>query len=213
LTRSDLNAAAERPADESVRIEDSSQDSPLAARPVKGGSAAASGAEDSLRLAPKIGGPYDLPRPERVLRRRLIAAAVFLCSAGVLSMAVYLRPDSRGFGTHQQLGFAPCAMVLTTGYPCPTCGMTTAFSYTVRGRWLRAIYAQPSGFLLALGTVATAGSSLWVTVTGRALRWRIPAMGPVQMSTLLLVLLFGGWGIKILVGWIDGSLPVSLIRA
>lgn len=172
---------------------------------------------DERHAADANGSPADAARSGvregNALRRRLIAAGLFLFCSGVLAVAIYLRPDSRGFGTHQQLGFTPCAMVLTTGYPCPTCGMTTAFAHTVRGQWLRAIYAQPSGFVLALATIATAVGSAWVLATGRPVRTRVPVMGPVSLSTLLLVLLFGGWGIKILLGWLDGTIPVHLVRA
>ena len=51
--------------------------------------------------------------------------------AGVLGTARLLEPDPRGFGTHTQLGLAPCAFARITGRPCPTCGMTTAFAWFV----------------------------------------------------------------------------------
>lgn len=185
---------------------DAADEGIVIARPAGGRDAAAPIGEPSETR------PGDLSRAS-VTRRRLIALGLFLCSSAVLAVAIYLRPDSRGFGTHQQLGFTPCAMVLKFGYPCPTCGMTTAFAHTVRGQWLRALYAQPSGFVLALATIATAGGSAWVLVTGRPVRTRVPLMGPVSLSTLLLVLLFGGWGIKILIGWLDGTIPIRLIKA
>jgi hypothetical protein len=80
----------------------------------------------------------------------LVAAAGLL---GLLGVAKRLEPDSRGFGTHTQLGLRPCAFAQVTGRLCPTCGMTTAFAWFVRGRVDRSWQANPAGFVLALLTV------------------------------------------------------------
>ena len=141
---------------------------------------------------------------------RIPAAVLFLCCGAVLAVAVYLKPDPHGMGTHQQLGLQPCGMVLMTGYPCPTCGMTTAFSYLVRGQVLSAIYAQISGFVLAVLTIAVAVGSLWTLVFGHPPRvaWRVAT--PFRLMFTLLLLILGGWVVKIAVGWLDGSLPVPV---
>lgn len=149
--------------------------------------------------------------PSRV-KIRLAALATFAACAAVLGIAVWLSPDPRGFGTHQQLGFGICGMLLTTGFPCPTCGMTTAFSHTVRGQWLHAVYAQPTGFVLALGTAAIAAISLFAIAAGRWPRIRIPIVTPYRLFMVLLVLFIGGWAIKLGIGLLDGSLPVERIR-
>jgi hypothetical protein len=74
-------------------------------------------------------------------------------SAGVLVLtfvvARRLEPDPRGFGTHTQLGLGPCAFAAITGWRCPTCGMTTAFAWFVRGRFEASWRANPAGSLLA----------------------------------------------------------------
>lgn len=59
----------------------------------------------------------------------------------VVVAAIYLSPDRRGFGTHEQLGLAPCAYLARTGKPCLTCGMTTSFALSARGR-LPSAYAS-----------------------------------------------------------------------
>ena len=108
----------------------------------------------ALRMAP--------PLPPVVLSpgwARVYAAMIFLGCAGLLGVAVWLRPDPRGHGTHQQLGMAPCGMMLL-GLPCPTCGMTTAFAHTVRGHFLQAAWAQPTGLVLCLLTIVTSFVSL-----------------------------------------------------
>lgn len=138
---------------------------------------------------------------------RLAAGATLLGCVAVLACAAWLKPDPRGYGTHQQFGLGACGMILGTGLPCPTCGMTTAFSHTVRGQWSSAIRAQLGGFLLAIG-VALLG-----LLCGRAVltgRWpHVPLrVTPFGLSALLLFVLVGGWGLKLALGLADGSLPV-----
>jgi hypothetical protein len=69
--------------------------------------------------------------------------------AALLAVARCLEPDPRGFGTHTQLGLPPCAFATVTGRRCPTCGMTTSFSWFARGRFDRSWRANPAGSLLA----------------------------------------------------------------
>ena len=125
----------------------------------------------------------------------------------ILVLAVWLTPDPRGYGTHRRLGFGKCGMLVTTGFPCPTCGMTTAFSYTVRGRLFKAFMAQPAGMALALATIATALGSGYVLISARMPRVPIPIMTPYALFITLLVILVGSWAFKIIVGLIDGTFP------
>lgn len=139
---------------------------------------------------------------------RLFAALALIGCGSVLGVAAWLQPDARGFGTHQQLGFAPCGMILATGLPCPTCGMTTAFSNTMHGHWLRAFWSQPAGFMLALGAIAAVFVSGFVLVTGRRPRWPLGFVSPFVVFSSLLGLLVFGWGWKLFVGLATGELPV-----
>lgn len=143
---------------------------------------------------------------------RCWSALILVCAATVIGVAIYLKPDSRGYGTHQQLGAGPCGMLITTGLPCPTCGMTTAFSMTVRFRWLSALYAQPGGFILALATIAAGVLSLQSLITGRVPVICLTWLTPYRLFFALLVLLVGGWGCKLLFGLLDGSLPVRGVK-
>lgn len=156
--------------------------------------------------------PIASPLTRGSLRVRLVAALLGAVCAGVLVVAAWLPPDPRGFGTHQRLGFGPCGMILTTGYPCPTCGMTTAFSFTVRGRLLSAIRAQIAGFVLALGTIATLAACVWSVVSGRAPALNYLAVSPYRLLAALLILLFGAWGFKLLIGVLEGTLPVRAVH-
>jgi hypothetical protein len=147
------------------------------------------------------------PRSGGGSRRRLYAALVLLGCGGVLAVAAWLKPAPRGYGTHRQFGFGKCAMLVTTGLPCPTCGMTTAFAYTVRGRLISAFLAQPAGFLLALAVIACAVGAGWVVVTGRVPPVPVPTVTPYRLFFTLLVLLIGGWAFKIVFGLLTGTLP------
>ena len=116
-----------------------------------------------------------------------------------LVVAAFLRPDERGFGTHRQLGHPPCSMMVLTGYPCPTCGMTTAFAYAVRGRWGAAFVAQPMGLLVAVALMAGACLALYsVVVPGR---WQVNwyRVSPARVVMAVLVLWLAAWGFKIMV--------------
>lgn len=152
------------------------------------------------------------PAARSTLGTRLWAALLLLAAAGVLALAGYLRPDARGWGTHQQLGFAPCGMIVAIGLPCPACGMTTAFAYTVRGQVVRAFVAQPAGLVLALATIALLAGALWTLLTGCPPRLPLTRpLSPLLVFTLLLALLLGGWGFKLLVGWASGELPIARV--
>lgn len=85
---------------------------------------------------------------------RLSAVAVMLGLVGVLLTARMLQPNSSGFGTHQQLGLPPCTTIAMWGVRCPACGMTTAWSYAMRGQWTEAWHANAGGLALALIALA-----------------------------------------------------------
>lgn len=138
---------------------------------------------------------------------RLWAGAGLLVCAAIVGVAAWLKPEPRGFGTHRQLGGAPCGLLILTGLPCPTCGMTTAFAHTVRGQWWRAFVAQPGGFVLALATLATGVTLAGVVIRGRWPKWRPRGYTPYRLFVALLVLLVGGWALKIAMGLATGALP------
>jgi hypothetical protein len=134
---------------------------------------------------------------ENGLRARVVAFVVLTACVVVLAVAARLTPDPAGFGTHQQLGSAPCLMPVLTGYPCPTCGMTTAFAYAVRGRLGSAFHAQPTGLLIALGVALAGVASAGILAGGKTWRvnwYRVP---PVRLAIIVLVVVLAGWAYKI----------------
>jgi hypothetical protein len=117
------------------------------------------------------------PKPSAIARVGLIALATVLI--GLLAMAGRLAPDPRGYGTHEQLGLSPCAILRLTGRPCPTCGMTTAFAWFVRGEPARSWRANPAALLVATASMALVPWLVAVAATGKA-----PGRRPVGASLM-----------------------------
>jgi hypothetical protein len=139
---------------------------------------------------------------------RLTGLAVFIGCAALLGVAAWLRPDPQGYGTHEQLGFAPCGMLVLTGYPCPTCGMTTAFANFVRLQWLQSFITQPAGFILALATLIFAILAARTLVLGRWPQRFLPTISSYWIFLALLIILLGGWAFKLVYGVLSGTLPL-----
>ncbi len=94
----------------------------------------------------------------------LAGALVF---AVPLVVAARLTPDPAGLGTHQQLGFPPCAFRAVWGVRCPACGMTTSWAYFVRGQIVSSAQANPAGAMLAVLTCTVSVCLLFHAVAGR----------------------------------------------
>ncbi len=156
--------------------------------------------------------PAPRPRPPRevvALGRRWPRALPFerafwlvagVAATVVLGLSVWLNPDSRGIGTHEQLGLPPCGFVeIFDGVPCPSCGFTTSFALAAHLRPIDSFRNQPFGFALFLLTLAGAPMTLWAAARGVSLfeateRW---PWGRIFCGFLALWLL--AWGYKWLV--------------
>lgn len=94
-----------------------------------------------------------MQKPSSPLGRveRFILGMGLILILWVWALSLSLRPDPRGYNTHTQLGLPPCPKLAQTGWPCLTCGMTTAFAYAARGQLLRALDSQPLGAILFVG--------------------------------------------------------------
>lgn len=88
------------------------------------------------------------------LLSRTIWAVLFGIPTAVVVTAAMLTPSPVGHGTHTQLGLPPCGFLVFSGYPCPGCGLTTAFAHMVRLQVVGAWHANPFGIALFLCTVA-----------------------------------------------------------
>lgn len=128
---------------------------------------------------------------------RLTSGIVALIAMTVLSVAWFLRPSADGLGTHQQLGLPVCGWVAAADLPCPTCGMTTAFSHAAHGDLLASFLTQPAGMLLALGTAIVAVAAVWTAATGSMLAPFLAAMIGPRAGWALGALIAFGWIWKI----------------
>ncbi|MCH7813425.1 MAG: DUF2752 domain-containing protein [Planctomycetes bacterium] len=142
-------------------------------------------------------------------RTRGGALLVVVGCLAVLGLARTLAPDARGLGTHRGLGLPECGLVRAVGYPCPTCGMTTAFALTVRGHWLAAFRAQPAGLLVCLATLVALGLAVSTLITGTCWRINWYRVSPTRVVLVAAGLLLTGWAYKIVSGLWDGSLPLG----
>ncbi len=129
---------------------------------------------------------------------RLQALGIAIAAISLLSVAFFLKPVNSGLGTHQQLGLPTCGWILAADLPCPTCGMTTSWSYTVRGNLLAAFMAQPMGMLLALVSIVIALGGLLTACTGYSFFHILYRFRPSRLFILAGALAFLAWGFKIL---------------
>jgi hypothetical protein len=131
---------------------------------------------------------------------RVALIAVALGMLAVLAVAISLRPSERGFGTHEQLGMPPCAVQLTFGIRCPSCGMTTAWSHMVRGQIVRAFAANVGG---ALSCIVVVICVPYFLVSGLRGRWivRPPTdWALATMCTVFVVVTLIDWLLRLWLG-------------
>lgn len=113
--------------------------------------------------------------PPSVAASKLQRSLWWMLSAALLStllIAALLDPDSRGYGTHTQLGLPPCGFRALVGAPCPGCGLTTAFAHAIRGDFGLAAGANPFGLLLFIIAVALVPIGLVAGLRG----WSLDSM-------------------------------------
>ena len=143
--------------------------------------------------------------PRAGLADRLVQTLIAVGAWLVVIVAFHLQPSPDGLGTHQQLGFQPCAFYQMTGRPCPACGMTTAFAHMAHGQVWQAVIVQPFGALLFVLTLAAALGATVTVATGRSwnlllARW----LSPTWVYTAI-VLGLGGWAFKMAYGQVTGG--------
>ena len=130
---------------------------------------------------------------------RLLALVVAVACLSVLVLAALLPPSPAGVGSHRALGLNSCQFLDSTGLPCPSCGMTTSFTWFARGNLLASVYVQPMGAALAAIAAACVWGGFYVAATGRPV-YRLLRLMPGRYYLLpLLALGVVGWGWKILI--------------
>jgi len=137
---------------------------------------------------------------------RLRGLLVCAGCAAVLLAGFRVTPAGSGQGTHRQLGVPACSFLVKTGWPCPSCGVTTSFAAMVRGRIALAFKAQPFGVaifgFLCLLLLVGAAELIWNRSILSELRpglwWVWVALGSMML----------GWGVKALSGYLRGEYPL-----
>ncbi len=144
--------------------------------------------------------PYQVPAAS-ALSVRVWSLFTIGVAGSMLGIGIWLRPSPLGHSTHMELGLPPCGFMEKFGYPCPTCGCTTAVSYFSHGQLLSSFLTQPFGF--AVGALAVVAIILCMigVVTGRWVgpdsftlgwHWRKWVFGGLAVFV-------GGWVYKIIV--------------
>lgn len=137
--------------------------------------------------------PRPMPRSESIVLVVLVLGMLALF--GFLLLGT--QPDSRGHGTHEQLGMAPCSWPRLHGMPCATCGVTTSASLLLHGRPVDAFLTQPFGMLLTLAGILFIVLAISHLVRGECLVSRIAFWPWVKICIFWVLLLFGAWYYKI----------------
>lgn len=140
--------------------------------------------------AERGGQPSAEERPHAGVRALLALVGVMLLT--LLGVAWLLRPSGAGLGTHQQLGLPPCGWQTAFGIRCPSCGMTTSWSWLTRGRLDQAISVSAGGTLLGLVSMLVAPWALVIAGWGRWF-WRPEPWTAVSLVTVLLGVTFVDW--------------------
>jgi hypothetical protein len=133
--------------------------------------------------------------------QRAVLVVVGGVLVGLLATAASLRPASRGYGTHQQLGLPPCTLQVWYGIRCPSCGMTTSWSHMMRGQVASAVRANAGGALLAAVAAVYGPWMLASGIWGRWL-WGPPREFPTMIGGIaIIVTTVIDWSVRLYFGW------------
>ncbi len=124
---------------------------------------------------------------------RLAALAFVAAAAAVVWLLAGIQPDPTGHGTHQALGMAPCGWA-QLGYPCPTCGVTTAATWLVHLHPIQAVWTQPFGAALAGFGLWLAALAGWSLVRRESFVERLARLPYGTLFAVGIVLLLAAWG-------------------
>ena len=131
---------------------------------------------------------------------RFWSGVVLAGCLALLVTAAVLEPNPDGLGTHRQMGLPSCSWIAQRSGPCPTCGMTTAFSLAAHGRLVESFKAQPAAAMLALLTAMAAWVSGYTLVTGCTAVTRLRALVGLKTLAVMAALMMAAWAYKIALG-------------
>lgn len=91
-----------------------------------------------------------------------------------------------------------CGWITIFDLPCPTCGMTTAFSHAANGNLPASFLTQPLGALLALATAIAFLSGMFVAFTGSRIGSMFGRLWTYRTGWIIAGLVVVSWGYKVL---------------
>ena len=141
------------------------------------------------------------PRSEdkkRSSEHYLLLGLSILALIGIGLLGLWMDPDPRGFGTHEQLGLAPCRTMEWIGIPCPGCGVTTSVSLFWHGELWASFVNQPFGWLLAVLVPLLAVGAIIAHIRGRDLYASALSVPIGRVLLSLTGLMLAAWIYKIL---------------
>jgi hypothetical protein len=127
-----------------------------------------------------------------------VYALMLLGLACVFGLAAWLKPDPSGIGTHTGLGLPPCGFYVVFHKPCPSCGMTTAFTWMMHGHPVRALQAQPAGVAVFLAAMALFFYLPWAWWRKRPPVQVLEARGFLPAVLALIAIILVVWGVRVL---------------
>ena len=137
-----------------------------------------------------------------------VAGAILMTLLGI---AATLTPNPAGFGTHRQIrlpilgtdpggGLPACTFKVLFDRPCPSCGMTTSWSWLMHGNLWAAAQANIAGLLLGLCALTTGP---WMFVSALRGRWWLgfPSDRMIVIVGLALIMMtIGHWVFRLIYG-------------
>lgn len=128
---------------------------------------------------------------------RIMGLLVGVCCLALMMVAATLKPSPDGLATHTELGLQRCAFLQNTGFPCPSCGMTTSFAWFARGNFVASAYIQPMGAMLALICCCCVWGGFYIALTGRPIHRLLRRVPSRYTVWPLISLAVAAWGWKI----------------
>jgi len=125
----------------------------------------------------------------------LLFLGLFL--SALLTVAVWLKPNPAGLGTHTQLGLPGCTMFTLLGVRCPGCGMTTAWAHTMNGDLASAIQANVGGVLLCFLSIIAAPVLIWLAIRGKPIASPWSAQFAIASLVVAVSISFIEWMIRL----------------
>jgi sugar phosphate permease len=150
--------------------------------------------------------PQPVPAARAGAGVRLRGALIAAPCVGIVVLSFCLTPRKVGYGTHEELGLPACSFLQKTGYPCPSCGLTTSFAAMARGDVAAAAVAHPFGAALFVVIAVVGAVGLAELVSDRDVLRRLRPGAWWAIAAVAGLLL--GWGAKIALGLANGTLPV-----